>query len=196
VAVLLDHIPPNIAFDNTVVAPSQTKDDPEITEGAGVTVTIAVVLHPEAEVYVSAVTPMETPVSTPEEDPIAATDGLPVAQVPPVSESVSVMEEPAQRASGPLNGGGTGFTVTIVAIEQPDAVTVYRTAAMPEFMPDTRPDVGEIVIVVSIVFHVPPGVASERIVVPPTHTCGYPSMDAGAGITDTVNVVAQPVGNV
>ena len=44
---LLDHVPPPVADDNEVVAPTHTESVPEMVAGSALTVTIAVRLQPE-----------------------------------------------------------------------------------------------------------------------------------------------------
>ena len=46
---------------------------------------------------------------------------------------------------------------------------------------------------VGILLHVPPPVASDNVVVPPTHTLVVPVIVAGNGFTVTTALVAQPV---
>jgi hypothetical protein len=44
---LLDHVPPPVADDNDVVAPTHTDSVPEIVAGSELTVTVAVRTQPE-----------------------------------------------------------------------------------------------------------------------------------------------------
>jgi hypothetical protein len=49
---------------------------------------------------------------------------------------------------------------------------------------------------VLLLLHVPPDIASLRVVVDPTHTLNVPPIAGGAGFTVMIRVAAQPVGNV
>jgi hypothetical protein len=91
--------------------------------------------------------------------------------VPPGVASLSVIAEPSQTAPGPVIAAGNGSTVTTVVRAQPVAVIVYVIAAVPVEIPETIPvDAPIVAIAVAPLSHVPPGVASERVVVCPVHT--------------------------
>lgn len=64
-----------------------------------------------------------------------------------------------------------------------------RPATIPVVEP-TDPRAGLLLL------HVPPLVASDNVVVKPTHTNGEPEIPAGVGLTVNGVVTRQPVGNV
>ena len=61
------------------------------------------------------------PVTTPDEEPMAATPVAPPLHVPPTERSVSVVVVPAQIANVPSIGVGDGFTVTSAVMVHPAA---------------------------------------------------------------------------
>lgn len=70
------------------------------------------------------VTPAPTPVTTPVDEPMVATEVLLLLQVPPGVTSARVMVEPAQTAEGPVIVAGNGLTVSTAVLIQPVAVSV------------------------------------------------------------------------
>ena len=65
---------------------------------------------------------------------------------------------------------------------------------MPVATPVTIPDdVPTVAIPVLLLLHVPPLVASLRVVVKPMQTVAVPLTDAGNGLTVTTTVATQPV---
>jgi hypothetical protein len=87
---------------------------------------------------------------------------------------------------------GEGFTVTIFVAEQPAAL-VYDIAAVPADTPVTMPLVPTVAMPVAPLLHVPPGVASARVVVAPTHMAGATGgvIAAGRALTVTGAVTKQ-----
>ena len=68
--------------------------------------------------------------------------------------------------------------------------------AVPPDTPVSKPDEEPIVeITVLLLLHVPPVTASLKVVVKPAHTLDAPEIAIGEGLTVTVVVVVQPVGN-
>jgi len=59
-------------------------------------------------------------------------------------------------------------------------------------MPVTTPVVLTVAIKVLLLLHVPPGVASVSVLVPPTVVDAIPEMGAGIGDTVTVREAEQP----
>jgi hypothetical protein len=57
--------------------------------------------------------PAEMPETVPEDEPIAATDGLLLVHVPPASALLSVVANPTQALSVPVIAAGRGLTVTV-----------------------------------------------------------------------------------
>ena len=63
-------------------------------------------------------------------------------------------------------------------------------------MPVTMPDAEPTVATPPVMLHVPPGVASLRVVVVPTHAEVVPVIDAGRGLTVTYVTELHPVDNI
>ena len=63
--------------------------------------------------------PAETPVATPDREPILATAVLVLNQVPPPETSVKFTEEPTQTELAPKIGCTAGLTVTRVVVIHP-----------------------------------------------------------------------------
>lgn len=69
--------------------------------------------------YVIVEVPAATVVSTPEVEPIVATDGVDEAQIPPADALLSVLEVPRHISNVPVIGEGNGCTVTVATLVQP-----------------------------------------------------------------------------
>lgn len=65
-------------------------------------------------------------------------------------------------------------------------------AAMPDTEPLPVPDRTTVAALVLLLVHVPPDIASLRIIVLPVHTFAGPVMAGGVGSTVTEVVVKQP----
>ena len=63
--------------------------------------------------------PPDTPVTTPEEVPIVAMDGLLLVQIPEGVASLSVRDDPRYKVAVPVIPDGSGFTVTGVVMKHP-----------------------------------------------------------------------------
>ena len=101
IAGLLDaQVPPVGVPESVVELPSQTSSVPEIV-GAAFIVTIAVLLHPAARLYVISDVPAVTPVIIPFADPTVATEVAAEVQVPPDTVFVNIVEAPAQTVNVP-----------------------------------------------------------------------------------------------
>lgn len=138
--------------------------------------------------------PASTPLTTPLEEPTAATDVAPLLHVPP-PPSLKVIDDPAHTADKPEISDGTGLTVTVVFTVQP-APAVYVIVAVPATNPLTTPEPNptDATVVLPLV-HVPPP-ASLSVVERPAQTEVIPVMAVGSGFTVTVVVMIQPVGSV
>lgn len=110
--LLLDQAPAPEAV-SAAVLPAHTDEDPEITEGEGLTVTVTVVKQPPGKVYVITEVPIETPVTTPVDEPTEAIAGTLLDQVPPPA-STRVVVAPTHTEVAPDMGAAAGFTVTVV----------------------------------------------------------------------------------
>lgn len=76
--------------------------------------------HPPVGVYAIVVVPIAMPVTSPEDEPMVATEGSLLLQAPPVVASVRVVVEVTQRLSEPTMGA-VAPTVTVVVTIQPGA---------------------------------------------------------------------------
>jgi hypothetical protein len=85
--------------------------------------------------------------------------------------------------------------VTISVVLQPPD-TVYVIVAVPAAMPVTTPIEETLAIDGVLLLHVPPPVALLKAVVEPTHAVVLPVIPAGALVTLTTAIVAQPAADV
>jgi hypothetical protein len=115
---LLSQLPPAVVLVNVVVLPIHTELAPAIAAGNGLTVNEAVVLHTPIE-YVIFTTPAPTPVTTPVVPPTVATSVLLLLHVPPLTEFVSVVDDPAHTNSAPEIASGVALIVTVAVRTQP-----------------------------------------------------------------------------
>jgi hypothetical protein len=139
----------------------------------------------------------EIPVTIPDDEPIVATDVLPLVHTPPPA-SVRVMVAPGHTTPGPDIGLGIGFTVSTVDVTQPPAVVyvmvVVAAMPLPVTSAFTTPDVDPIVATAVLeLVHVPPVTPLVRVVVAPSHSAVVPLMAVGAGFTVTIFDAVQPV---
>jgi hypothetical protein len=95
---------------------------------------------------------------------------------------------------------GTGFTVTTVVVKQPVPNVYVIVVVPPGFAPPVTVVVGvetavgvTVATVVTLLLHVPPGVASLKIVVRPEHMVVLPVIGRGTEFTVMVTVAVQPV---
>jgi hypothetical protein len=95
-----------------VVEPVQTDAVPVIAAGCVLTVTVAVEKQPPDNVYVITAVPALTPVTTPVDEPTVATPVLPLVQVPPDGDELSVVVDPVQTEAVPEIAPGAVATVT------------------------------------------------------------------------------------
>ncbi len=72
-------------------------------------------------------------------------------------------------------------------------ITVVAGLLLPVTIPVTIPVDPTVATEVTLLLHVPPDVASVRLVVDPWHTLGVPRITAGSGFTVTVLDVVQPL---
>ncbi len=77
------HVPPGIGELKVAVNPTHKIRGALDIVGFGLTVSIATAWHPAGDIYVIIVVPAEIPSTTPEVDPIVATPGILLLQVPP-----------------------------------------------------------------------------------------------------------------
>jgi hypothetical protein len=117
-ALLLLQLPPPVVLLSVVVAPIQVTAVPEIDAGTGLTVTLVATLHPEPRKYEIVTVPAVTPVTIPEVDPTAATDGALLVHVPPPLFD-NVVAPPSQTYLIPVIAGGADITVIEPVATQP-----------------------------------------------------------------------------
>lgn len=188
--LLLLHVPPP-ASESVVVKPLQINVDPVIAPGEGLTVIVLFAVHPvTGNVYVMTEVPVARPETMPEKLPTVATLVLELVHVPPPA-SVSEIVELMQTDDEPVIAAGKAFTVTMPVAAQPE-LSVYEIVAVPTFTPLTVPP-DTVAIVVELLLHVPPPVASERMVVPDLHRERDPVNAAGPASTVTVFTAVHPV---
>jgi hypothetical protein len=102
-----------------VVEPEHIVGVPVIGARPGFTVTVVILLQPEAIVYVIIDVPAETPVTRPDVSPIVATEVEPLIQVPPGEvASIRLVLDPTQVVEVPVMAP-IGFTVINKLVAQP-----------------------------------------------------------------------------
>jgi hypothetical protein len=127
------------------------------------------------------------PVMTPVAEPALATAVLLLLHVPPVTALLNVMADPAQIEAGPDIDDGDWFTVTTVVTKPPEAVYVIVT--VPVDTPVTIPvPLPAVAIVLSLLLHTPPVVASLNVMFAPAHTVVGPVIAAVPVTTEIVYV--------
>ena len=191
--LLLVHTPPDTVLPSVVVVPAQALVVPVIAPGLVFTVTTVDAPHPVPSVYEIIVVPADTPVTTPLLLPTLATPVAPLAHTPPLVASVRVVVNPTHTLVVPPIAAGLAFTVTVATARQP-VLNVYVIIVVPAVRPVTTPVETPIVATpVLPLVHVPPLVASVRVVVAPTQALSVPPMAAGLAFTVTTVVTRQPV---
>ncbi len=144
--------------------------------------------------------PAAIPFTIPVTEPIAATEGLPLVQVPPETALLNVTEPLPHIGVLPdiVPASGNGLTVTALvatAVPQP-LVTEYDMVVVPADAPVTIPvalPIAAIVVLDDV--HTPPPAALLRVVVAPAQTAAVPVIAPalGSGFTvPTVVTVAVP----
>ena len=115
---LMPQVPPVALLLSVMACPVHTPVGPVLAVGVEYTVIGFVVKQPAARVYVIVSTPALPPTIRPVPAPIVKyTPALP--HVPPGTASVAVVAEPTQIPAEDTIAAGDGFTVIMVAIEQP-----------------------------------------------------------------------------
>ena len=114
------------------------------------------------------------PVATPVVGFIDARAGMPLVHVPPRGLLLNAVVIPVQVLNVPVIGAGKGYTVT-TAVVRFSGFIWYVITAVPAAIPETSPVV-RFTAATSMAeeVHVPPGVASLRIVCRPSHTARVP----------------------
>jgi len=139
--------------------------------------------------------PLETPLTIPVPEPMAAVEGSLELQVPPGVTSPRVVAAPWQSVVVPVIGAGIGSTVSVTQVAQPVG-NVYVMTGLPDATPVTIPeDEPTVARAVLELVQVPPVRALVRVITEPAQTFIAPAI-AAVGFTVTIVVVVQPVGNV
>ena len=181
----LVHTPPAVASVSVVVKPLHTDKLPKIAVGCVFTVTTVVTAQVPI-VYDIVDVPTFPPVTTPPLV-IVATVVVTLLHVPPPVASVKFNENVWQiEVVLPEIATGSVFTVTTCVTKQ--VPSVYDIVDVPTRKPLTVPSVPTVAMVVAVLLHVPPPVASVSAVVDPWHTVGFPVITAGCVFTVTVVV--------
>jgi hypothetical protein len=96
---------------------------PEIPDGSGFTVTVAMMAQPAGGVYVITAVPVVMPVTMPL-PPTLAVPGALLLQVPPVMASLNEVVNPTQTFLLPAIGDSTASTVNTAVVWQPVVVNL------------------------------------------------------------------------
>jgi len=139
--------------------------------------------------------PIPVPVTMPEAEPIDATDGVALDQLPPVVAFDKVVVAPIETPDAPVIAAGDALIVIVVVLKHP-LPSVYVIVAVPGDIPITIPVAESTVALVGLlVDQTPPGVAWLSAVVSPTHTLSVPVIAAGVAFTVTCVMLEQPAPN-
>jgi hypothetical protein len=106
-------------------------------------------------------------------------------QVPPAVVSVRLVVKPTHTLLAPAITAGVWFTVIGKVAVQLPGVSVYIILTLPAVLPVTTPVPAPTEALPLLALHVPPVVASARVVVAPVQTVDAPVI--AAGVTFTVN---------
>jgi hypothetical protein len=115
---------------------------------------------------------------------------------PPPTPSLSKIVLPIHTAVVPPMAVGARFTVIVLlTVQLPPREYVISDvpADMPVTIPVEKPIVATPVL---LLVQPPPPTPSLRVISDPAHTVAGPLMAVGDGLTDTVVVTRQPVGNI
>ena len=124
VVLLLFHVPPEVVSLSTAVEPVHTVAVPVIGPASGLLSTVAITLQPVPTAYVTVAIPDDTPVTAPVE-PMVATSGLLIDQVPPDVASDKLVTEPTHTLNVPVTGDGVGLIVTVTLPSGPQHAPPY-----------------------------------------------------------------------
>jgi len=180
--LLLVQLPPAVRLLSVKEEPGHTVLGPVMDAGSGLTVTTVVFEQPvEVKVNVMGVVPAEAGVTTPVDEPIAATVVFPLTHLPAPDASVKVIVEPTQTGVLLPGTAGSGDTLTAVVATAPHC-GVYDIVALPAATPVTMP-VAEptVAIDVLLLVHTPPVEVVESVIVAPGHMGAAPVIAAAGG---------------
>lgn len=130
--------------------------------------------------------------STPNTPPLlftVATEGVPLLQVPPGTDSNNAVLDPTHRPVLPVIAA-IGFTVTgFVATHRPP--WEYVIVVVPPAIPYTLPALSTVAAAVLLLVQVPP-VPSTSVIKDPSHTEDAPLIATGAALAVIVSVATHP----
>jgi hypothetical protein len=174
-----------------VVPEAHTVEAPD-TELDALIVTIALLLQPVLNLYVTIAVPEAIPFTIPVAESTVTFDEL-LLHVPPDVLLASVVAEPAHTAIVPVTDAGSGLTVTIAVLVQP-APALYVTVVVPVVTPVTTPEFEPIVatLVLLLVHDTPELIELDSTVLPPTHTLVLPDIADEVEFTVITVVVKHP----
>src|ERR1043165_9097518 len=136
--------------------------------------------------------PAAPPVTSPEVDTTVAMPVEPEVHEPEGVASLRGVVDPEQTKVVPLMAAGAALTVTVLVALHPDE-DVYVTVARPDVTPATIPEAEPMVTLLLAVLHVPPGEASDNVVLAPVQTMAVPVITGGRAFTVIGKVTVQPV---
>ena len=137
--------------------------------------------------------PGATPVTIPDVPTVASAVLLLLHAPPPAS--VKVLVKPTHTVAVPEIADGSGLTVIVLVIIQPEA-DVYVIRGLPLATPVTTPVADATVAsVILLLLHVPPDGVEFNVVVAATHSTAVPVIAVGIALTLTACVIKQPVAN-
>jgi len=169
-ASVLLQVPPVMVSVHVVVRPIHTVAAPVITDGIGVTVTVAVEKQPVGMVKLIIAVPPEIPVTTPVVGFTVATEVVLLLHVPGSGGGIvdKGVVAPAHIDSVPVIAGATGRGLTVTIATTLHVPATYVTMLVPTDIPVTIPEEEPIVTTDGVpLVHVPPGVELESVVVKP-----------------------------
>jgi hypothetical protein len=129
--------------------------------------------------------PADNPDTTPADDTVA-TLGILLLHVPPAIGSVNDVVLPMHIEALPEIAAGDALTVITLVAMQPVGAA-YDITAVPADTPRISPPVPADAVDAALLLHMPPVVASARVMVLPTHTLEGPVIGAGRSFTLIVN---------
>jgi hypothetical protein len=179
---------------SAVVCPIHAERLPAGTDGSGLTLIPAVVLHPVGRVYDICTVPVALPVTIPPVAVTSATVVLLLLHAPPPVLLASVTFSATQIATLPPDiAAGKGLTVMFLICWQP-VPSVYVIIAVPASTPIAVPvEEPMTATAVLLLLHVPPAGLLVNAVVESTHKSELPDIVAGSGCTVSMRVTKQPV---
>jgi hypothetical protein len=108
--------------------------------------------------------PAATPQAKPEVLLTVTIELLPLVQVPPEVEELSIVQLPGHNAAAPAIGAGNGLTVIVPVRAQPVGNVYVISAVQGAVIPVTEPDVAPMLTQVLPVLHEPPAGALLTVI--------------------------------